>query len=225
MHYQKRLLDDYFPLNEDDCQKFVAELPYVDHKTSAVHLMSEAQWQHIASEQGLTKKAEYIKHLLNRHDGEIRIVNDQGFQPQPLAWDEVTNAGLWPYQSARVLEGRRMLWAKQFGNDKSALEWRDVRWLVGKTSLWQWDDGVPNPCDDDCCRLLIRQGNMITLSEVLWQAKDCVSMYDAYVYYTSLPTLISTRRHPRSLSRNQALRRTANTHAYQERTRSQWRDF
>ena len=224
MHYQNRLLKDFFPQNPDVCQKFVAELPYVEvapGNAANVHLMTEDQWQKIASEQKMEQKSDYIKHLLNLHDGEIRILNDKGFQPQPLAWDEVTNAGLWPYQSARLIEVRRMLFGKQFGNDNSALQWGDVKWLVGKTSLWEWD--VTNHGDDECCRLLLRQGNMITLSEVLWQAKDCISMYDAYAYYTSLPTLIASRRHSRSGSRNQNMRRHANALKSQERTsRENW---
>ena len=218
VHYQSRLLNDYFPENPDNCHKFLAELPYVDEKTNAVHLMSEAQWQAIASEQQFQSKTDYIKHVLNLRDGEIRVINDQGFQPQPLAWDEATNLRLWPYQSARVLQARRVLWSKEFGHDKLALTWRDVKWLVGKTSLWQWDYSVRDPRDEDYLRLLIRQGNMITLSEVLWQAKDCVSLYDAYVYYTTLPTLIAKKRHSRSFSRQQTLRRNANLWRKHDRT-------
>ena len=105
LHYLPRLQrwmrDGWLPL-------FCSEMPDTSPASGGQYLLMDEDWQQMSFDMGLGDRADFIKHLLHKHDGEARLVRDDwkpwpGDRPSPYA------ASFWHHQYATVPETRNWL--------------------------------------------------------------------------------------------------------------------
>ena len=143
--------------------------------------------------------AEYVKHILNKHDGEARLVGENEWVPFPASGGiSPKNARFWHYQFATVDSTRKYL------HERSQEDWADedlddyeLKWILeeedNQNTLMMY-----NPASGGSWYIL--RGQYVTLAELFrfgWSAASC---YDLYRTYVSLPILIYRRIHSTSHS-------------------------
>ena len=89
----------------------------------------------------------YVKHILNWHDGEVRLLGDPSWAKFPATGgDQVGSDGLtvfhprfWHYQYMRSKEAREyMHWRKTSKYKLDDLRTEDVKWVLAR-------EGIPDP--------------------------------------------------------------------------------
>ena len=157
-------------------------------------------------------KADFVKHILTKHDGEARIIIDHGFEKFP---DEIDfhDACFWHYQFARTRDVRQWLFKRStIQKNNNPLKDKEIEWILeseeNRTLLlrfvpWPWN----NPASGGKQRLeegdwQIRAGNYITLAELFKFGARHVTCYHLYQMYLSLDFYIHRRNHSLSTSDN-----------------------
>ena len=183
--------------------------------------VDEFHWGKLKSELNVHTEADYLKHILTKHDGEVRLVaDDQQWEVLPASGGSPYQACYWHYQFCS--EGVTRDWLYQRSLEKSwnrDLTFRDVQWLLTKqnnqTSVLKYIPPVSGgtPLGGTW---LIRRGNAITLSEIFEFGSLRCSCFDLYRTYTSLPIFIYKRHHTVSHSATAQTRRNAKLLHYKE---------
>ena len=166
---------------------------------------TEDSWLRFQKEFGLRSKADLVKHILTKHDGEARLVgDDDGWIPFPVS-DGGTYPGVntsihqacfWHYQYATHPQVRLFLhqWSQDQWADQD-LSSSDIEWMMERQGndntllKWQWTLSSASG------GWWIRKGNYITLAEMFYFGQRTVSAFDLYRAYVSLPTFIFKRHH------------------------------
>jgi len=189
--------------------------------SGGVRPLTDAGWHRLRHAFRVRTEADFVKHLLDMHDGEVRFVGEP-------AWIEVpyTIAGGW----GRCSLFHSRFWHPQTMKTDSARQWclkhhgalqRDpeMKEVVLKPEEWQHllqeEDNetlllkhIPATSGKPA-RWFIRSGNYITLGELFVFGFDKCSCWDLYRTYTSLEVFIARKNNSVSTTENGILRHNA----------------
>ena len=183
-----------------------------------------AVWERLRYAFGVHTKADYVKHIVNKHDGDARFVGDAGWEPFPASGGDdvhVYKACFWHYQFATTRETRRWLYGKSQEEDLCDADLRDsdINWIArrseeqNETTLMKWSEPqAPGG------QWSIRTGNYITLAELFYYGgyvSNC-TCFELYRLYLSLPIFIHKRAHSTSHTAEATRRRNTKALRYQE---------
>ena len=202
----------------DDSFPFMEAFP--DTRATGGNLaLDDYGWWRLAQELGIKNEAMLVKHLLNKHDGEMRLVG----------------ADSWVDFSATGRDGRHIVYHSRFFHSKS-MRTEEMR----KFCFWHHGAGRTDPRFKDAdlaeetvekimrveqnqTRLImrvpatggqpagwkIRQGNYITLGELFVFVAHRCSCWDMHRTYMSLEIVVTKKLHSSSNSPNAILRQNA----------------
>ena len=151
--------------------------------------------------------AEYVKHIIAKHDGEARLWGHAEWVPVPADAD-IHNARFWHPQFASTDAGRDYLqWCQQRrGQHNGRLSDAELAEIVhlerAETRLLKNDPPFSG-------KWLIRKGQYITLAELFHYGAALCSCFRLYRMYLALPLFITKKRHSQSRSENGAKRANA----------------
>ena len=91
--------------------KFADAFPNLSLPSCGLEAFTEESWLRFQKEFGLRSKADLVKHILTKHDGEARLVgDDDGWIPFP-----VSDGGLYPGVETSIRQA--VFWHYQFATD------------------------------------------------------------------------------------------------------------
>jgi hypothetical protein len=212
MHYLTKI-KQYFDGDHDSASGewlFDKMWPDTSPESNGSHPLSEEGVQRLYREGLVKNKADHVKHILTKHDGEARIIIDQGYERLPDGVD-IHDACFWQYQYARTRDVRHWLYKRSMiQKNNNPLTDQDIQWILAeeenRTLLLCWE---PRPRSNPASggkQLLkegdwkIRTGNYITLAELFKFGARQVTCYHLYLMYLGLDVYIHRRNHSQSTS-------------------------
>ena len=190
---------------------FNKQFPFIS-TASGVQPMSNDTWLRIQRDLNVKSKEEFVKHILTAHDGEARLIGDDGWQEFPASGGaKPCNACFWSYQYAQKKETRKYLYVRSMEDwaDADLDDW-ELDWIMkiegGETTVLKLED---DPASGGHKRWYIRCGNFVTLAELFRLGMRILSCYDLYVIYKSLRIWIHKKAHSHSNSAEAQLTRNA----------------
>ena len=170
-----------------------------------VHPLSQPCYDRMVAEGVVKGDAHLLLHILNKHEGEARIVIDRGFEPWPDdGVVDVHNACFWHYQYARTKGVRDWLY-KRWLDTKTRhepLTDEQIQWILkaerNRTLILRWEPRVPasgelQPLDEGDWE--IRSGNYITLAELFSYGARKLTCFHLYEMYMCLDYYIHRKNH------------------------------
>ena len=145
---------------------------------------------------------DFLKHLFNKHDGEARMIAEDGWMQ--LEHQYLCQPQFWDPQFARTDGSRKWLASK----DPNRWLTRDeVDWVLdqrdGQTQLIRRAGAASRaPCAASGARsrrasnFEIRRGVVVTLAEMFFYGADLCTAYDIYKLYMDLPIFIHKQVRP-----------------------------
>jgi hypothetical protein len=218
MHYWSKLIK---VIEQTPDLKFCEAHPHLSPASGGTQRMGDRTWQSLKKEMGLQSKADYVKHMLTMHDGEVRLVGAEDFYialEEFAPGESLYHPCFWNYQFATHAETRQWLYqrSEEHRQQDQCLTRRDVEWMMqkekNKTSLMKKN---PNPASGGES-WYIRSGHMLTLAELFHFAMHRLTCFDLYQIYLSLPIFIHKRVHQVSHSEEGTVRRNAKALRYHQ---------
>ena len=146
---------------------------------------------------------EFLKHLFNKHDGEVRLIQDFGWKRlDPV---HALHPRFWHPQFARTAEAR--IWLSTRRDSDQSLTWRQAGWVLdtdgGQTTLLR--RAPAPPCSrsaasgarapwQEAFDVEIRVGHVVTLAHLFYLGAQFCSAYDMYKLYMDLPIFVHRQR-------------------------------
>ena len=96
MHYFPRLKDDM----SDQALRFNLAFPDLSPDSGGTQPLGEDGWQRLYEAFKLSRPADYVKHILTLHDGEVRMVGSGDWELLPASGGTFRRACFWHYQFA-----------------------------------------------------------------------------------------------------------------------------
>ena len=163
-----------------------------------------AGWKGLEAEFRIRTELEFVKHLLNLHDREVRFVEEPWWEIVEMT-SVLNHTRYWHAQTMRYETTSDWCFFNHGGGLKKGhprkdtfLKWKDVYWILEKEDN---ETLLMNYCPATGGRPAswqIRQGNYITLGELfVFGARRCFC-WDLYRAYTALEIFIHKK--PHSLS-------------------------
>ncbi len=157
---------------------------------------------------GMTNEDEYVKHLLNKHDGEVRHWGAPSWLPVPPDYVfALRHHRFWHFQFAKSGEVRRWLQDRcPRPGWKDALEWKDIDWVMqkegGMTRLLRRE---PSSGGSHSAffggghrQWYIKAGHHVTLAEMFSHGCQLCSCHFLYTLYLKQTIFVAKRREPTS---------------------------
>ena len=171
--------------------------------------LTEAAWQDLRTyatrhgEMHSDTKADYVKHILTKHEGEARLVGEAHWHPFEGSDEDVRQPCFWHYQFANKASTRRFLYVRSFDKrlQDQPLSDTELDWILaeegGATTMMK----ATNVNGASGARQwFIRAGNYITLAELFHFGRHRVTCWGMYRTYYSMDIVIHRRYHSRSTS-------------------------
>ena len=163
------------------------------------------------TEMGLRTDDAYVKHILNKHDGEVRHWGSYPWTPVPEGVD-IADLKFWHYQFAKTSDVREHLEMCQRNNDHNSgrLTEAEIDWILGlergETRLLKREAGE-DPASGGTW--YIRTGQHVSLAELFDFGCRLCSCHWLYTVYKAQPIFISKKRHSESGKPDAVMRRNA----------------
>ena len=177
----------------------------------------------------------YVKHILNWHDGEVRLMGDFQWETFPATGgDQVVPGGftvfhphLWHYQYMKSPETRAwLLWRKTSPWKLHDLRPQDVAWVLAKEgNETTYVKFVPAPGGSPAAgenqnlgpgTFYVKQGHLVTLAEMLRFGSHVCTCFDIYRTFVHLPIFVYKRAHSSSQSEPGMKRKAAKLLRHEE---------
>ena len=120
MHYYARLRRR---MQEGTYMKFQEAFPDVSPAFGGMRRLQHENWERLNQEFNLTDRADYVKHILTKHDGEARVIGEPWWTDLDVevhGEQVIRRACCWHYQFANGKETRTWLY------ERSQESWCDV---------------------------------------------------------------------------------------------------
>ena len=171
-----------------------------------------------------TNEVEYVKAILNRHCGEVRLVGDSKWELfNPATGGSWLNPRFWHAQF--MSDERTRAYLKQRNDNPKYrdrdLTYKEVEWILGRepdrtTAVLRWRRGISDrSCADSGSSqfgggvIEFRRSHYVTLSELFWWARQHATALDIYRLYRYMPVWIYKKGHSVSNSEPGIMRRNA----------------
>ena len=164
----------------------------------------------------------YVKHILNWHDGEVRLLGDFQWKKFPApGGDEVEPDGftvyhphLWHYQYMKNRDTRAwLIWRKTSVWKLQDLRPQDVAWILDKEgNETTYVKFVPAPGGSSHLShgtFYVKQGHLVTLAEMFRFGSRVCTCFDIYRTFVHLPIFVYKKIHSSSGSEQGLQRRAA----------------
>ena len=159
---------------------------------------------------GIADDSDYVKHILHKHDGEVRHWGARWWTEVPDAdVESLFNVKFWHYQFAKTSDARRFLFLHQatVGN----LPLADIDWVLeqegGETTLLKREGG--GSASGERGKWYIRGGNHVNLAELFNYGCKLCSCHFLYTLYLRQPIFVATKKKTETNTRNALLRKNA----------------
>ena len=170
--------------------------------------MTETGWQVLRAEAGVQDAADYVKHILNKHEGEAKFVGDTQWQevtPDSVGQDGIFGSCFWQYQFCRQQNTRQYLWNRSLEpGGEAKLQAADVDWIMetegNELTLLRCEPPPGGRPSSGGTRWFTRIGKYVTLAEMFRMGRRPCTCFDLYRSYCNLPTAIFKRKHGESRS-------------------------
>ena len=238
VHYFKQLrefmtADDPASGGNHEALKFSLKYPDPRYDHQAVVLDEEGhRWwadyvarnRHQGEDMPLMQRL--VSHILNKHDGEVRLLGDSEWELVPAAGgDWPFHPRFWHHQFMKHPDTRRHMKAR------TTQEWKDepldqdeAAWILRKennetTLLTYWPPDDPD-AELSAGTFYLKRGHFITLAEMFRFGCQFCSAYDIYRTYVHLPIFIYKRFHSVSQAPDAVFRQNAK--AFQHARTGKW---
>ena len=143
MHYYTKLRNKMQGIPDEDIPRysqvfpdwnFERSFPDITDIYNGIVQLSDQKWQGIKARfSNVQTKADYLKHMLALHDGEMRFVVDPGWTPFQASGGDEYKARYWEYQYARTARVRKFLFHRsQEAWTKDNLTKRELYWCMSE---------------------------------------------------------------------------------------------
>ena len=154
---------------------------------------------------------DYVKHILHKHDGEVRHWGARWWTRVPDDYAErLTNVRFWHYQFAKTSDGRRRLYWYHENQWEGNLPLAEINWVLqaegGETTLLKREGGSAS---GERGKWYIRGGNHVTLAELFNYGCQLCSCHFLYTLYLRQPIFVARKRHSESKTPEAMLMRNA----------------
>ena len=155
-----------------------------------------AAWKVLREEFGIKSVPDFLKHLFTKHDGEVRLIQDNGWKRLEPA--HALHPRFWHSQFSRSLDAR--VWLSNRKPDQP-ITWSQAAWVLdqdgGQTTLLRRApasaaSGARPPWQEDF-PMELRVGQVVTLAHLFFLGAGFCSAYDMYKLYMDLPLLVHRR--------------------------------
>ena len=161
--------------------------------------------------------ADYVKHILHKHDGEVRHWGPRWWTPVPAAVvANITHVRFWHYQLTKTREVRTWLYWYHEHQYDGHLSSDEINWILqeerGETTLLKRgpaSGGTP-------ATWYIREGNHVTLAELFNHGCHVCSCHFLYTLYLQQTVFITKRHRSESTAPGARVRRHAKNLHHQE---------
>ena len=192
-HFLSRLSATFAGVGFDDPRFFCEAFPSLKPGGAAAEFVDGRHpvWETLQKECGVNAVPDFLKHICNKHDGEVKLLQ-RGDVWLPLAPDiDVRDIAFWHQQFVEDEKSRE--WLADRPPEMKQLSWNNVDWvlrqnknqtlLIRRTSVdsasttrrWQYD---------------IRRGTAVTLAQMYFVGQDLCTAFDIYKLYVDLPVFI-----------------------------------
>ena len=177
----------------------------------------------------ITKDLDFYKALIAYHDGEVKLVIDDGFKRFPDNVD-IFHARFWDYQYARSGCVRKWLYHRYQQYGEARFTESEILWCLTneynktgsyQTTILRWEpnEGI-NPASGGTTLQdgiwSYRSGNYLTLAELFFHGANEATCFHLYKMYLDYDYYIHKRVHSESQSPEAQRRRAAKSLHYQE---------
>ena len=213
-------------VTREDRLRFMDSFPET-RKSHGLLALTHTGWRSLFDDVEVGLERKWVQHLLNLHNGEVRLVGDP-------RWEEVTvwhkhfwgaipwHCQFWHDQTLRTYAARDWAWrtygagCKRSAEKERNLTRLEVEWILkehkNETYLMKYcpaSGGNPE-------KWFIKAGQYITLGELFVYGHLRCSCWDLYKTYTSLPIFIRSKYHSSSSSARAIFRGNAKRKRYSE---------
>ena len=163
------------------------------------------------NQMGIRTDDEYVKHILNKHDGEVRHWGSYSWTPVPDGVD-IADVRFWHYQFAKTSDVREHLEWYQRNKDQHSgrVTEVDINWILererGETRLLMREAGEDSASGGTW---YIRTGQHVSLAELFDCGCRLCSCHRLYTLYMAQPIFISKRRRSESSAPDAIMRSNA----------------
>ncbi len=197
VHYRSRLQHAVWP-HDGGCCAVSGCAPFREAYPNAVlddgfEALTPEAFQATLRAAGIKDEDEYTKHLLNKHDGEVRHWGAFTWRPVPSdSVEALRRLRFWHVQFAKTSKVRRWLdWFR--GRDDGELTWEDIEWTMkeegGETTLLKCDS-ASSSASGGGRKWHIKSGHRVTLAEVFNHGCHLCSCHSLYRMYVLQPMLV-----------------------------------
>jgi len=186
--------------------KFLEAFPDLSPASGGTLPLGKENQDRLREQLGCNSWADYLKHILTLHDGEVRLAGNGGdsggWDVFPVSGGMLRKQCFWHYQYMFEAETRQWLYYRsqeEWANDDLTDE--EINWLIIKerhqTTLLLWDE-EPGTLPASGGNWFIRAGNCLVLAELFTWAHDNFSCHALYRLWLTLPILVQRRKHSQS---------------------------
>ena len=152
------------------------------------------EWAHLRQTWGILTVPDFLKHLFNKHDGEVRVVKWAGWTRLPLS--SARDPRFWHPQFARTEATRQLMYWRRAKDPDQPLTWQEIKEILEKSPEGQTTlirrvppaaSGAP---DDGNFQVEVRKAQVVTLAEVFAMGSPFCTAYDMYKHYMDLEILV-----------------------------------
>ena len=86
-----------------ECPKFNEAFPDLGPASEGAHPLNDDGWARVTNGWNMKTEADYLKHVLTRHDGEMRSVGNEVWERIPASGGIHRKACFWQYQFATTV--------------------------------------------------------------------------------------------------------------------------
>ena len=189
--------------------------------------MTEVSWRDLKAVK-VWDGADYVKHVLTKHDGEAKFVGDEQwreFDPDSVGAGGIRRSCFWEYQFCRQLATRDWLWKRSMEEEPAkSLSWREVDWVMrvedNALTMLRCEPLAGGHPSSRGTKWFIRIGKYVTLAEMFYMGRKPCTCFDLYRSYCNLHTAIFRRKH--SESRTPSGTKRANAKRLQHAETGRW---
>ena len=162
-------------------------------------------WEVLREQWCVESLPSFLKHLFNKHDGELRVIREAGWRRVPNEF--AGHPRFWHPQFARTEDLRRTLyWRQQYHKGNGWLYWGEIEDIFreqphGQTTLLRGAYDASGAL----FQVDMRMAQVVTLPQMFFLGSKYCTAYDIYKHYMDLPVIIHKHKRENKTWREEVL--------------------